>query len=241
MDELLDLFDVVAALDDVSDLADHADTLLEALDTLDYIDLDVDDLGALDDLAGLGAHEGASVFDWFDQSAVDSFSDASWVPLDAATLTDMAHIEDVAQFVGGELADYPHDLLHGLSGIDYHPDPHPNNPGLLGLWSTDGQSAQINLFDHQESLGETLHHEMGHHLMVTNPDLFEKIVPHMSKSPLLGDLGDFLSGYPAAEQPEEFAAEAFASFKTKPALLQQLDPNLYETVSNWWQRQATVT
>lgn len=245
MDEFFDLFEAVSALDDVSELADHADTLMDALEGLDYINLEPDDLAALDDLAAFGSDGFGSLTDWFDHNEMlvdpdihtDSFSDANWVSFDDTALPDAREFGDVGQFVSGELADYPHHFFDRLDGIDYHPEP---NPKFLGEWIPDGDSAHINLFDHQESIDGTLHHEMAHHLMALSPELFDEIGPHMAGSPMMGHLDDFLSAYSPAEQPEEFAAETFSFFKTKPELLQQLDPSLYKTIANWWQTHAAV-
>jgi len=248
MDELFDIFDAVSSLGDISDLADHADTLLDALDGLDYISFDSDDLAALDDLAAFGPDDLGSFSDWFDQGEMlidpnihaDSLSDANWVSFDDTALPDAVEFGDVGQFVTGELADYPHDFLDHLDGIDYHPQPDASDPSLLGAWTADSDSAHIDLFDHQESIDGTLHHEMAHHLMALNSELFDEIGPHMAGSPMMGHLDDFLSAYDPAERPGEFAAETFAFFKTKPELLQQLDPALYETIANWWQTHAAV-
>lgn len=248
MDELFDIFDTVSALGDITDLTDHADTLLTALDGLDYISLDPDDLAALDDLAAFGADDIGGVTDWFDHNEIlvdpdiptDSLSDANWVSFDDAALPDALEFGDVGQFLTGELADYPHHFLDHLDGIDYHPQPDAADSSLLGTWTADGDSAHIDLFDHQESIDGTLHHEMAHHLMALNSGLFDEIGPQMPESPMLGHLDDFLSAYAPAERPGEFAAETFAFFKTKPELLQQLDPALYETIANWWQTHAAV-
>ena len=245
MDEFFDLFEAVSALDDVSELADHADTLMDALEGLDYINLEPDDLAALDDLAAFGSDGLGSFTDWVDYNEMlvdpdihtDSFSDANWVSFDDTALPDALEFGDVGQFVSGELADYPHHFFDHLDGIDYHPEP---NPKFLGEWIRDGDSAHINLFDHQESIDGTLHHEMAHHLMALSPELFDEIGLHMAGSPMMGHLDDFLSAYSPAERPEEFAAETFSFFKTKPELLQQLDPSLYKTIANWWQTHAAV-
>ena len=111
---------------------------------------------------------------------------------------------------------------------------------FTGWLKADGDSIRIHLYDHQESIDGTLHHEMAHHLMALNSELFDEIGPQMPESPMLGHLDDFLSNYTSVEQPEEFAAETFAFFKTKPELLQQLDPSLYKTTANWWQTHAAV-
>ena len=248
MDEFFDLFEAVSALDDVSELADHADTLMDALGGLDYISLEPDDLATLDGFAAFGSDDLGSVTDWFDPNEMlvdpdihtDSFSDANWVSFDNTALPDAMEFADVGQFVSGELTDYPHQFLDRLEGIDYHPQPDPANPSLLGAWTPDGGSAHIDLFDHQESIDDTLHHEMAHHLMALSPELFDEIGPHMAGSPMMGHLDDFLSAYSPAERPGEFAAETFSFFKTKPDLLQQLDPALYKTIANWWQTHAAV-
>lgn len=76
--------------------------------------------------------------------------------------------------------------------------------------------------------------------MATHPDLFELIAPDMAESPMLGHLGIDLSNYFPDQQPREFVAETFGFFKTKPEILQQFDPALYEKFASWWQNQVEV-
>ena len=240
MDELFDIFDAVSSLDDLTDLTDHADTLLTALDGLDYVNFDADDLMGLDDLATFGADDVGSVIDSFDPGeALDSgsFMDAEWDSFDDVVAADSVDYGDVAQFVEDQAGDYPDHLLDGLDYIKYHPQPHPD---FLGQWDARDGIPHIDLFDHQEDIGMTLHHEIAHELMARNPDLLEEIAPQMGSSPMLEHLENLLSKYPATEQPDEFAAETFAYFKTKPELLQQLDPILYETWSNCWENLMSV-
>jgi hypothetical protein len=75
---------------------------------------------------------------------------------------------------------------------------------------------------------------MAHHLMSGNPELLEAIAPQMSNSPLVELMDLDLSKYSLDQQPKEFVAETFAYFKTKPALLQQLDPELFDRFARWW-------
>lgn len=131
MDELFDLFDVVSTLDDFTDLTDHADTLLTALDGLDYIDFDAGDLSLLDDLATFGPDDLVSVADSFDH--VGAFLDpdldsdyTGWHSFDDIADPSAVDFGDVGQFVADEVGDYPDQLLLGLDGIEYHPEPNPD-------------------------------------------------------------------------------------------------------------------
>jgi len=244
MDELFDIFDVVSSLD-VTDLADHADTLLTALDGLDYINLDADDLSMLADLASFGPEDMANVADGLDFTDgfidpdlhSDVVTDGDWVAFDDVADPSDIDFGDTQQFVADELATYPDHLFGGLDSIEYHTEP---NPDYLGFWEPHGASAHIELFDHQESIDLTLHHEMAHHLMATHPDLFDEIAPHMTESPMRDFLGIDLSTYPLDQQPGEFVAETFGFFKTKPELFQQFDPELYDKFAGWWQANGGV-
>lgn len=240
MDELFDIFDAVSSLDDFTDLTDHADTLLTALDGLDYVNFDADDLMGLDDLATFGADDVGSVVDSFDSGGAldsDSFTDGEWGSFDTIDPAD-AEDFDSEQFVADELGDYPDHLLSGLDGPpEYQPDLDPEDPSCAGWWDPDGK---IKLIDHSDSLPLTLHHEMAHELMAGNPDLLEEITPHMANSPMLDRLELNWDGYTSEQRPIEFAAETFAYFKTKPELLQQLDPALYQTWSNCWENLTSV-
>ncbi|HEY5892949.1 MAG TPA: hypothetical protein VIT91_06925 [Chthoniobacterales bacterium] len=239
MDELFDIFDAVSDLGNLTDLTDHADTLLTALDALDYIDIDVSDLSMLDDLASFGPEDMTSIVDSFDPADMfidtnldsDTFTDSSWLSFDDVANPGEIDFGDVESFVNYELSGYPDHLCSRLDGVIYHPEP---SPDTLGFWEPHGASAHIELYDHQESIGLTLHHEMAHHLMAKHSDLFEEIAPHMTASPILNHLGIDLSDYTPEQRPEEFVAETFAFFKTKPELFQQFDPALYAKFANWW-------
>ncbi len=129
--------------------------------------------------------------------------------------------------------------MEGVEKLSYDPLPNAENPNLAGQWiAFDDDSAEIRLFDHQEAIGSTLHHEVAHHLIDTHPDLLEQVTPHISGSPLLDQLHVDLHEYNLADQPEEFAADAFSYFKTKPELLHEIDPALYKTIATWWQNHA---
>ena len=249
MDELFDIFDALSNLGDLTDLTDHADALLTALDGMDYIDFDASGLSMLDDLAtfGTGDFGGVDAFDSVGDfvDSTDAFADpdldleyTEWHSLDDFAEPSAVDFSDVGEFVAQELDAYPDQLLLGLDGVEYHPEP---NPECLGFWEPHGDSAHIELFDHQESIDLTLHHEMAHHLMATHQDLLDLVAPDMAESPMLEHFGIDLSSYPANQQPKEFVAEAFGFFKTKPEMLQQVDPALYEKFAGWWQTHEAVT
>ncbi len=255
MDELFDIFDVLSNLDDLTDLTDHADALLTALDGMDYIDLDASDLSMLDDLARFGADDFVGVGDAFDSGGdfvdlSDAFADpdldleyTEWHLLD--DVADPSLFDDSAdftEFVAGEVDDYPEHLLDGVEEVSYDPLVNPENRGMMGEWrSYDDGTSEIRLFDHNDQIETTLHHELAHHLFDTHPGLVERIAVNMSDNPLLEHLEVNLDKYETSEQAEEFAADAFSYYKAKPELLHEIAPEIYETIASWWRSQGAVT
>lgn len=124
----------------------------------------------------------------------------------------------------------------------------PENPGYHGSYepqlSPDGKiGGRIELFDHTQEVVPTLHHEIGHHIATLHPDFVSETVFALGgENGFLSELSNSLNlgEYESWQVPQEAFAEAINYFMTQPELLQELAPNAFAVINNWWTAAATA-
>ena len=222
MDDLLDVLDGIDALTDLGDLADAGVDLAELLDhdALSGLDLawlmDITHLdGASDGVDGLS--EALDGFDVGDSGDVAGGMVEAVLPSGEVVELFVPSPETVPEMVELGLASYPGHLLDGLGSVDYIHDSVAEDWDTLGQWSVDADgAAHISLFGHSESALETLHHEVGHHIVEGNTDFRADLLEAIDHDGFADDQADFLEGYAPQLRDGEACAEAIGKFMANP-------------------------
>ncbi len=122
------------------------------------------------------------------------------------------------------VASYPPEALAHLNQIAYTHDAVVPASSHLGDWSIGPGGAEINLHGNSQELWSTLHHEIGHHVVETNPELKADLLDSIATEGFAEDRAAFLEQYSPDLRGSEACAEAIAQFKSNPPAFAALYP-----------------
>lgn len=176
----------------------------ELLEDLDPLDASEDPLGG--DPAPPPGDAAAD-----DEPAVDVADDAAEEPPGDAWLASGEPLapDDLAAMLEEAVGTYDPELIEGVS-FEYDPAPDPECPELLGYYDLVDES--ITVCDHAADAFETLHHELGHHIVTGDETLRASLAATLEREGFAERHEAFLAQYPAALRRDECCAEAFAQF-----------------------------
>lgn len=223
MDGLLDLLDGIDILTDFGDLADAGINLADLLDLDELADLDLDWLRELTGLDGP-----LELADAADAADLSSGVIEAVLPSGEAVQFIVPSPETMPGLIEDGLASYPTDRLAGLDAVDFVADEIDGDGGdILGEWTRDFDgTARVVLYGHSEDGWETLHHEIGHHVVESDLALKDGLSEVIQRSGFAADNQAFLDLYSPDQQASEACAEAFAKFKANPYAFAQRWPEL---------------
>jgi hypothetical protein len=210
-DHLLDLLD---GLDGVTDAADLADAGIDVADLAAAVDLGDGADGLWDVVGDLDLGGARIAAEWPSGEELEIF-----VPSEA----DFPELFDAA-CDGIDPA-----LLEGLTvdssgaGLD---------DGTLGTYDRSHGHVVVDAADPQAWV--TLNHEIGHHLLLRDDALLERLTPLLEADGFAADQAEFLDLYDPADRAEELGAEALARYRFNPFAFELKYPRAAALLAELW-------
>lgn len=255
MDELLELWEAISELfgpEVLAELVEAVPDLSDLAEALDIVDLDPEALGEMievgdflpdhvsSDLSEIVLTDLDLSFDALSGNAEDLGELLAGLSSDVATEpvtvfvegTDLSDAASHASWIAEEVAQYPAEVVEGLdvSFLDSAQE------GILGEYLPDDEAILIH-GDHADEL-KTLHHEIGHHAIMTHPQLKQDLLDALLREgfDVRGLQPAFLELY-APEGPgtqiEELCAQAVSFFKSNAGSFTRHYPGSAAVLREW--------
>ena len=252
MDEFIEVFELLSDFSEFSDLSEAGIDLAEIVEMTDLDGVDPDALQEFSELDELSFEDGmpdlTEVPELADISPSDDVAEGTSGFGDSSAggdteWSDLAGDQESFDYLVGQLDAngyveemqnlFPESMFQGLEQVEYQPEVSPEGPDHHGrhILANDGSGeARIELYDHRESLHVTVPHELGHHMMATEPQFKAELSQAVENSGFLNSLEPYLTAYSGEAKTEEACAYAFSYLQNNPTVLAEKFPEVAEVL-----------